>query len=426
MKRFAHCLVQLAFGAAFALPLHAAEISLACSGVGQELALCRDAAERWARGAGHTVRIVSAPNDASERLALYQQLLAAGSDKVDVLQIDVIWPGLLGRHLLDLKPHVGVEPAEHFDGFIANNTTEGRLVAMPWFANAGLLFYRADLLRKHQRPVPATWDELTRTAQLIQDGERAAGNERMWGFVFQGRAYEGLTCNALEWIASHGGGTVVEDDGRVSVRNPQARQALQTAAGWVGRIAPRAVLNYAEEEARGVFQSGDAVFMRNWPYAWALAQAEGSVIRGKVGVAVLPKGDVRGSAQGRHASALGGEALAVSRYSRQPALAVELVLYMTSAAVQKERALRGAFNPTRPALYRDGEILRANPFMGELLGSFTSAVARPTAATGARYPQVSHELWNAAHEVLSGKVPADAALARLEQGVQRIGRRGWK
>jgi trehalose/maltose transport system substrate-binding protein len=406
--------------AVWAAAAHAATISLSCSGVGQELEFCKGAAEAWAGRSGNDVRIVTPPNDASERLALYQQLLSAGSDRVDVLQVDVIWPGLLGNHLLDLRPYAKAAPQEHFPGFIANNTSQGRLVAMPWFANAGLLFYRSDLLQKYGQPVPTTWQALGATARTVQDGERAAGNERMWGFVWQGRAYEGLSCNALEWVASHGGGAIVETDGKVSIRSPQAALALKTAASWVGTISPTAVLNYAEEESRGVFQAGNAVFMRNWPYAWALAQAEGSVIRGKVGVAVLPKG---GDA-GRHAATLGGESLAVSKYSRHPAEAADLVLHMTSAAVQKDRALRGSFNPTRIALYQDAEILRANPFMGELIDTFANAVARPTAATGARYNQVSHQFWNAAHDALSGKSPPEQALARLEQALKRLSRRG--
>ncbi len=401
----------------------AATISVACSGVGQELEFCKGAADAWARKTGHTLKIVTPPNDASERLALYQQLLAARSDRIDVLQVDVIWPGLLGGHLLDLRPYAKGVEEQHFPGFVANNTSHGQLLAMPWFANAGLLFYRSDLLHKYGRQVPVTWEELTASARVIQDGERAAGNERMWGYVWQGRAYEGLTCNALEWVASHDGGSIVDASGKIGIDNPRAALALKTAAAWVGSISPTAVLNYAEEESRGVFQAGNAAFMRNWPYAWALAQAEGSVIRGRVGVAVLPKG----AGAGRHAATLGGESLAVSKYSLHPAAAADLVLYMTSAAVQKDRALRGSFNPTIAALYQDAEILQANPFMGELLGAFTSAVARPTTVTGVRYNQVSHQFWNAAHDTLSGKATPEQALARLEQSLQRLSRRGkWR
>ena len=411
---------------AFSGVAHAESIKISCGAVGQELELCKRAAEQWARKTGHQVQVVATPNDASERLALFQQVLAAGSDKIDVFQVDVVWPGLLAHHLLDLKPFSkGIEQS-HFGAFVANNTVRGRLVAMPWLANAGLLFYRKDLLEKHNQKVPTTWTELTTTARRIMDAERAAGHDRLWGYVWQGRAYEGLSCNALEWLVSHGAGTVVDSDGRISVRNAQAAQALKTAAGWVGTISPKSVLNYAEEEARGVFQAGNAVFMRNWPYAWAPAQAPESAIRGKVGVAVLPRGDVGadGGTGGRPAATLGGESLAVSKYSKDPAAAADLVMYMTSADVQKERALIGSYNPTIPALYKDTDIARVNPFMAELAETFTNAVARPTAATGTRYNQVSNQFWNAAHEVVSGKTPAEEALTRLDATLHRLSRGG--
>lgn len=423
MNCFKRTVVQGALWAgllAAACTAQAASIKISCSGVGQELEFCKGSAEAWAKKTGNEVQIVTPPNDASERLALYQQVLSAGSDKIDVLQVDVIWPGLLGSHLIDLKPYSKGVEKEHFEGFIANNTNGGRLVAMPWFANAGLLFYRKDLLRKYLFNPPATWEELALQAKKIQDGERAAGNDKMWGYVWQGRAYEGLTCNALEWVASFGGGAVVETDGKVSIKNPNAVKALQTAASWVGTISPTAVLNYAEEEARGVFQAGNAVFMRNWPYAWSLSQGDDSVIRDKVGVAMLPKG----GPGGRNAATLGGESLAVSKYSKHAALAADLVMYMTSAEVQKDRALRGSFNPTIGALYKDVQIRKTNPFMYELYGTFTSAVARPTTVTGARYNQVSNQFWNAAHEVLSGKAKADESLGRLEESLTRLSRGG--
>ena len=402
---------------------HAASLKISCSGLGQELALCKSSADAWARKTGHQVEVVSTPNDGSERLALYQQVLGAGSDKIDVFQIDVVWTGLLASHLVDLKPYANGLEKEHFESLIANNTVQGRLVAMPWFMNAGLLFYRKDLLEKHGQKVPTTWEELAAVATKVQQAERAAGNDKMWGYVWQGRAYEGLTCDALEWVASHDGGTVVDAAGKVTVNNPASAQALQAAASWVGTISPKAVLNYAEEESRGVFQAGNAVFMRNWPYAWSLSQGGDSPVKGRIGVTTLPKGGT----DGRHAAALGGELLAVSKYSRNAALAADLVLYMTSRTVQKERALKGSYNPTIGALYQDRDILAANPFMGALHDTFTHAVARPAMVTGVRYNQVSNAFWNAAHDVLSGRAAAPDALKRLDAQLNRLGRAGqWR
>jgi trehalose/maltose transport system substrate-binding protein len=394
-------------------------VTIACGSVGIEAELCREGAEAWARQSGNEVAFVSTPPSATDRLALFQQLLAARSADIDVFQVDVVWPGMLAEHLLDLSSHVDhATIAAHFPALIRNNTVDGRLVALPWFTNAGLLYYRRDLLEKHGRAVPTTWAELEETARIVMEAERAQGHQRIWGFVFQARAYEGLTVNALEWLDSHGGGRIVEPDGTISVDNPRAAVALRRAAGWIGTIAPRGVLTYAEEEARGVFQTGDAVFMRNWPYAWPLANAEDSPVRGKVGVAVLPKGE-----QGRHSAGLGGEMLAVSRYSANPEAAIELIRYLTSAEEQKRRAIKGGLNPTLAPLYADAEVLAANPFFGALREVFTAAVARPSDATGARYNQVSAAFWNTVHAVLSGEAEAATALARLERTLSRI-RRG--
>ena len=421
-KRWAAGLLLVAammgFGSACAAG-RGVSIKISCGAVGRELELCREAADAWAASTGNQVQVVATPNDSSERLALYEQVLSSGSDKIDVFQVDVVWPGLLGSHFIDLRPYAHGAESGMFADFVASNTKGGRLVAMPWFINGGLLFYRKDLLAKYGLPVPTTWDELSTDAARVQAAERAAGNDKMWGYVWQGRAYEGLTCDAVEWIASFGGGAIVEPDGRISIDNPRAASALRTAAGWVGTISPAAVLNYAEEESRGVFQAGNAVFMRNWSYAWSLAQAPQSGIRGKVGVAVLPHGP-----GGVHAATLGGESLAVSRYSRNPAVAADLVMYMTSAAVQKQRAIAASFNPSLLSLYRDPDVVRANPFMGELYGVFTHAVARPTVIAATRYNQLSNELWNATHDVLSGRAKPEEALPQLAATLDRVSRGG--
>jgi trehalose/maltose transport system substrate-binding protein len=398
----------------------AATITLSCGAVGKELELCKQGAEAWAKNTGNTVTLVSTPPDSNARLALYQQLLGAGSPDIDVFQIDVIWPGILGNHLIDLKKYVGNAVNDHFPAMVKNDTVGGRLVAMPWFTDAGVLYYRKDLLQKYNAKVPETWEEMTVTAQKIQDGERKAGNAKMWGYVFQGRAYEGLTCNAIEWLASHNGGSIVEADGKVSIDNPGAIAALKIASGWIDKIAPKGVLNYAEEEARGVFQSGNAVFMRNWPYAWGLANSADSPIKDKVGVSALPKG----GANGRHASALGGWQAAVSKYSKNPDLAADLVKYLTSTAEQKRRAIEGNFQPTIASLYKDKDVLAANPFYASLYETFQSAVPRPSTATGSKYNQVSSEFYNTTYAVLSGQTDAAAGVKELDAKLRRLSRGG--
>ncbi len=399
------CVFWIAFGAPAA-----ARLVIACGSVGTEAALCREGAEAWGRAHGREVAFVAMPAGSTERLALFQQLLAARSPDIDVFQLDVVWPGTLARHLLDLAPHVPAEErAAHFPALIANNTVRGRLVALPWFANAGLLYYRADLLARHGQPLPESWEALERVARRVQQAQPG-----LWGLVFQGRAYEGLTVNALEWLHAAGAGSIVEADGRVSVATPEAAAVLRRAAGWVGGISPRGVLNHAEEDARGIFQSGRAVFMRNWPYAWPLLNAPGSAVAGRVGVARLPGGS----------ATLGGEQLGVSRHSRDPGAAISLVRHLTGAAEQRRRALAAGLPPTRPALYAEPGLRDAGPVFSLLADTLAEAVARPSAVTGNRYNQVSAEFWNAVHNALSGRTEAEVALARLDRILARVGRDG--
>jgi trehalose/maltose transport system substrate-binding protein len=399
----------------------AADLTISCGAVGAELQLCQQGVRAWEEKTGHSVDVVSTPNSSTERLSLYQQILSANSTDIDIMQIDVVWPGLLANHLLDLREVLGDAAGDgHFSAIVDNNTIDDRLVAMPWFTDAGVLYYRADLLEQYGFEPPETWEELTEIAREIQNGEREAGNSRMHGYVFQGRAYEGLTCNALEWVASHGGGTLVDHDGEITINNSQAAAALDLAASWIGDISPSGVLNYTEEEARGVFQGGNAVFMRNWPYAWALAQSEGSDVRGKVGVTQLPH-----SGEGSSAATLGGWNLAVSRYSDNPELAADLVAFLAGEQEQKRRAIEGAYNPTLESLYQDDEVLEAVPFFGELYETFVNAVARPSAPTGDAYGRVSNAFFSATHDVLSGNRSGEQAVSDLDAELARLKRRNW-
>ena len=399
------------------LSAQAVEITITCGPSGSDVEFCLKHAQAWAAKTGNTIKNFSPPNSPTEKLALYRQLFAAKSSDIDVVQIDTVWPGLLKDHLADLKPYSQGVESQHFPAIIANNSVNGKLLGMPWYTDAGLLYYRTDLLKKYNLRVPQTWEELTQSAAKVQAGERAKGDSDFHGFVFQAKAYEGLTCNAIEWVGGQGGGTVVNADGEITIRNAQAAKALNLAASWVGTISPTGVLNYEEEEARGVFQNANALFMRNWPYAWSLMQKSDSLVKGKVGVAKLPGNP--------SAAALGGWQLGVSKYSKNPAIAADLVMYMTSAAVQKTRAIDGSFNPTLPALYKDKEVIAANEFMGSLAEVFANSVARPTTATGLKYPQVSQSFWNAAHEVMSKRATGEEAVAKLDSRLKQIRRKHW-
>lgn len=419
---------RLALGLTLAVALIAAparagvEVTIACGSQGQDQVACQEGADAWAKSTGNTVKLVAIPSDSGQQLTLYLQMLGAQSADIDVFRLDIVWPGTVARHLIDLKPSVtDAELKQHFPAIVQANTVDGRLVGLPWFTDAGLLYYRKDLLEKYGKAPPRTWQELAAVAKEITEKERAAGNAKFQGFVFQGKAYEGLTCDALEWVDSFGGGTVVADDGKVTIDNPKAVAAIDFAASLVrDGIAPKGVLNYDEEAARGVFQSGQALFMRNWPYAWSLAQGAGSPVKGKVGVMPLPKGGPDGKTTGT----LGGWQLGVSKYSKKQEAAVSLVKYLTSPQEQKRRAIVHSFNPTIASLYTDADVVKANPFMGQLEATFTSAVARPSRVTGPRYSQVSEQFRNAVHAALAGQQPAADALERLATTLTGLSRSG--
>lgn len=389
------------------------EITLRIFGgaVGQELQLNQEAAEEYmAQNPGINVEVVVTPNMVEDRLGTYLQLFEAQSPEGDVFQIDVIWPGDLAEHFVDLNEYGGAEiAAEHFPAIVENNTVDGQLIGIPWFTDAGLLYYRTDLLEKYGYDgPPATWTELEEMAATIQEGEREE-NPDFWGFVWQGNAYEGLTCDALEWIASNNGGSIVSPDGVITINNPNAAAIVDQAASWVDTISPPGVTGFDEEAARGVWQSGNAAFMRNWPYAFSLGNAEDSVIAGLFDVSPLPAGE-----GGSPAATLGGWQLAVSRYSEHPAEAADLAFFMASYEQQKKRAIEGSLNPTIEALYSDPDVLEAAPFFGSLFDVFTNAVARPSTATAPNYSDTSALFFNAVHSVLTGDNDATTALEELE------------
>ena len=392
-------------------------IRILSGNVGNELASNEEAARLYMEAnPGVNVEVIATPDMVEDRLGVYLQLFEAQSSEGDVFQIDVIWPGDLAEHLLDLSDFTDMDgntgtqiAADHFPAIVENNTVNGELLGIPWFTDAGLLYYRTDLLDKYGLEPPETWDELEAAAQTIQDGERADGNQDFWGFVWQGNAYEGLTCDALEWIKSADGGSIIEPDGTISINNQKAIDMVDQAAGWVGTISPDGVLAYAEEEARGVWQAGNAAFMRNWPYAHSLGNADDSVIAGLFDVSPLP-----GVTAGNGAATLGGWQLAVSKYSEHPEEAAKLAFFMASESEQKRRAIDYTLNPTIGSLYEDADVLEATPFFGDLFSVFTQAVARPSTATAPQYSDVSSLFFNAVHSVLSGDAGAEDAFLELE------------
>jgi trehalose/maltose transport system substrate-binding protein len=405
----------------FAAPAFAADLSIAVGDTGTELEALRTQLKTFEERTGHTVNVVAMPNSSTEQFSQYKLWLAARNSDIDVYRVDVIWAPQLAGDLLDLTEPMKDVIDQYFPSIVESQTVDGKLVAMPLFTDAPALYYRKDLLDKYGAAVPKTWDEMAAIAKTVMDKERAAGNADMWGFVFQGKAYEGLTCDALEWVKSSGGGQIVEADGTISINNPNAAAAIQRAASWVGTISPMGVLAYGEEESRGVWQTGNAVFMRNWPYAYALGNEGDSPVKGKFDVTTLPYGE-EGD---RSAATLGGWNLAVPNFVKDPDAAIELVKFLTSPEQQKVRTLIAGNLPTAKALYGDPEIAEKLPIVPRWEKVFENAVPRPSAPTKLKYNEASNEFWTAVHNTLSGDGSAADNLAKLEVELTKLKGSGW-
>jgi multiple sugar transport system substrate-binding protein len=288
------------------------------------------------------------PNSSDVAHQYFLTALEGGADNFDLFVADVVWVPEFARAgwIADLSEEILPEAvrSEFLSGAAEVVILGGKTYAIPWFVDVGLLYYRKDLV---PRP-PTSYSELREFARQAMATRRG-----LHGYVWQGRQYEGLVCNVYEAIWGHGGRTVEGD--RVPVDSPEAREGLAYLRSLlVDGISPPSVTSSAEEESRAMFQRGDAVFMRNWPYAWSEAQAEGSAIRGKVGYAPLPTA----SGEPGHGT-LGGWQLAVNAKA-SPArrtAAIRLARHLTSIEANIVMALSYARNPPRRALYSDGRLL---------------------------------------------------------------------
>ncbi|MCH4541853.1 ABC transporter substrate-binding protein [Ochrobactrum sp. A-1] len=414
MKTFLPAIFCASF---LATAANAANLTIATEPLGE---LLKADIARFEEQTGNSVTVVAMPSSSSEQFSQYRLWLAAENSDIDVYETDVTWPAQLGDKFIDLTDATKDVTAQFLPVTLQAQRVGGRLVALPFYADAPALFYRKDLLEKYKKDVPKTWSELEATAAEIQEKERAAGHADFWGYVFQAKAFEGLTCNALEWFKSSGGGQIVEPDGTISVNNPQAAAALDMAASWVGKIAPQGVLTYEEDDTRGIWERGNALFMRNWAYAYPLGNSGDSAVKGAFDIAPIPAGP-----GGKSVATIGGYSLAVSKFSKNREAAIALVKFLNSPESQKHRALQAGFMPTLTALYDDPELVKAQPSMPAWKGLFAHADARPSAPTKAKYNEVSARVWGAVHNTLSGEGTAAENLELLEQDLTELKGQAW-
>ncbi|WP_327113361.1 ABC transporter substrate-binding protein [Streptomyces sp. NBC_01341] len=354
------------------------------------------------------VTLVELPDSADETHAqMVTDLREADRGRFDVLNIDVTWTAEFADAgwIRPLDP--GRFSLKAFLRPVVDTATyDGRLYAVPYVTNAGLLLYRKDVLDKEGLPPPRTWAELERDAKTI------APKYGLEGYAGQFLPYEGLTVNAAEAVYS-AGGTILGDEGdRVTVNSAPAREGIGFLArgvreGWI----PKPALSYKEEESKQAFQDGRLLFLRNWSYAYAVASAPGSPVAGKIGAVRLPGPDGPGT------SVLGGSDLAVNTHARHPDSASRLIAYLTSETVQRQVLTRGALPPVRAALYEDPDLVKRFPYLPTLRSSVLFAAPRPKSP---RYDQVSLVVQAVVRDAMTGHETSEAAVERLARELAAI------
>ncbi len=380
-------------------------LSFAVGGAPDELSAWEEVMADFTKETGIAVKILRQPTDSDLRRQGLVIPLKAKKAEPDVFTMDVAWIGQFAASgwLAEIEDS---NAADFFSGVI--NTADkyrGKLIALPVNVDAGILYYRKDKIKNP----PKTWAELELYSALYM-----GKNPGKYGYVWQGAQYEGLVCNFLEAAESAGGGIRIGPKG-AKINTPENTRALVFMADTVSgsKISPQNTFTeMKEEETRQFFQRGDALFERNWPYAWALHEKQGSPVKGKTGIAPLPhfKGH-------KSASTLGGWHAGISVYSKNTEKAKRFLDYITSYGVQKKFALKLGWNPGRPAVYADKEVLRAMPHFADLKEVFVNAVSRPNVPY---YTQASAVLQKYINSALAGSIKPKDALAAAEHEINGI------
>jgi len=361
-----------------------------------------------AQNPGTKVVLELGPHSSTEFHDLVTQKLRNRDPSLDVFFMDVVWPPEFAAAgwALPLDSYFPSSEREKFlPAPILANTYGGHIYGVPVFVDASMLYYRKDLLRKYGFAPPATWPELVRQAKLILERE---GDAHLSGFSGQFKQYEGLVCNMMEYILSNGGTLVDESGLRSGLNLPRAREAVRFVRDRIiGEIGRRGMLAYQEPESLAVFAQGKAVFHRNWPYAWDIANdSKQSKIVGRVGVSPLPS-----FPGGQSVATLGGWQLAISRFSRQPDLAWKFIAVMTGEEIQKEIALYMGRGPGRKHLYQDADVLRKNPQFKSQFEMFARAVPRPRTPVYSPISNIMQRYFSSAIAVPNSDIEQLAGLA---------------
>ncbi|MBD2436962.1 ABC transporter substrate-binding protein [Nostoc sp. FACHB-110] len=360
---------------------------------------------------GIRLNLVEGPNATNLLEDLYTSSFILGESPYDLINMDVIWTSKFAAAgwLLPLDDRISQQELAAFSPKdVEGGKYQDKLYRIPMRSDAGVLYYREDLIKQAGLKPPQTFDDLMRISQTLQKKDKIN-----WGYVWQGRQYEGLVAMFAEVLDGFGGFWVKPDTLEVGLDRPETLKAIEFLRNTVSQgVSPPGVTTYQEEDTRRLFQSGQVAFLRSWPYAWPLAQAENSPIRGKVGI--QPMVHAPGYTG---AACLGGWGLGIAKSSRHPEEAWKAIQYFTSREAQRRFILSAGYVPSRRELFTDPEIVAKYPHYPHLLEVVDNAVLRPPIA---QYAQTSDILQRYLSAALSGRMNPEQAMQAAAAETRRL------
>lgn len=355
------------------------------------------------------LNVIEGPNETNLVENLYTSAFLLGDSPYDLIYMDVVWiPKFAAAGwLLDLSDRISPDQlAEYLEVAVDAGRYQGGLYWIPHRSDAGMLYYRQDLLEQVGREPPTTFTELIQTSQMLQKQDLVP-----WGYVWQGRQYEGLVAMFVEILEGYGGFWINPETGNVGLDQPNAVEAVQFLQRAVELgVSPPGVTTYGEEETRRLFQSGNAAFLRNWPYVWALAAD--SPVAGKIGIKPMIHAPTHDSG-----ACLGGWGLGITKSTRHPDAAWRAIQYLTSADTQREFILESGYVPSRPALFTDPAIVAKYGHYPQLLEVVNQAVLRPPIP---QYAQASDILQRYLSSAITDRMEPEAAMAAAAGETRRL------
>ena len=347
------------------------------------------------------INLVEGPFDSNLIENLYTSAFLLGDSPYDIINMDIVWVPKFAAAgwIMDLSNKISSEQLSKFiPGNVEGGRYKGKLYRIPHASDAGMLYYRKDILEQAGVEPPETFEQMVNISQNLQKQGKAT-----WGYLWQGKQYEGVSAMFVEVLEGFGGFWANPQTFEIGLDKPEAIKAVEFLKSTIASgISPPGVTTYGEEETRILFQSGKTIFLRNWPYVWKLANVEGSKIKGKI--AIKPMLHAAGKKGG---SCLGGWGWGIAKTSRHPEEAWRAIQYLTSEETQRKFILQTGFIPSYKSLFTDGEVVAQYPHYPQLLKVVEQAALRPPLA---QYAQASDILQRYLSAAFTGRMSSEKAM----------------